>query len=412
MGCLAAFVLIVGCGSSDDDVFKSESSGGAAGAGGGAGAGGSGTAGSAGSGMAGSAGSGMAGSAGSGMAGSAGAMPTCPGTAPGCVIDWAGDSSQKGTADGVGSAARFEALGNITGDGTYLYVADNNAVRRIEIATATVTTFAGQPGTSGHNDAQGTAARFGFVDGVATDGTTLWVVDGGNNVIRAVNLSTADVSTIAGSVGMSGVQDGTGTAARFANARGMAWDGTALYIAEAGNSSVIRRLVPGTGVVTTVAGGNGQGSTDGAGNVAQFNRPRNLGAANGLLYIADTENHLIREVSLGGGGAASSTVSTPLGASAGHMDGTGTAALFRRHRGIDFDGSALIVADSDNYVIRKVDLPAYTVTTIAGTAGNQAHAVGIGAAAAFDKPMDLHFDPGTGDLFIIEGSVIRRMYYQ
>jgi hypothetical protein len=97
------------------------------------------------------------------------------------------------------------------------------------------------------------------------------------------------------------------------------------------------------------------------------------------------------------------------------IDTTGTLAQLNRPRGISSDGTDLYLylADSDNCVIRKITVPGAVVTTIAGTqlAGGCAnHAVGVGTAAEFNKPMDLHFDPGSGDLFIAEGSVIRRMY--
>jgi hypothetical protein len=58
-----------------------------------------------------------------------------------------------------------DGLRGITGDGTYIYVAGNNCIRRIEIASATVQTIAGQCGTVAYVDARGAAARFGFVDG-------------------------------------------------------------------------------------------------------------------------------------------------------------------------------------------------------------------------------------------------------
>jgi hypothetical protein len=326
------------------------------------------------------------------------------------VIDWAGQFNQTGTADGVGTAARFDAVGDITGDGSHVWVATHNAVRRIEIATATVSTFAGAKGQPGFQNGTGGAARFDYVAGIATDGTTVWVVDTGNVVVRAIDIASAAVTTLAGSPGQAGNQDGTGAQARFAEPRGIAWDGTWLWVAEVGNNAV-RRIHPQTGQVLTVAGDNGQGSTNGTGNLAAFNRPRGIEAFGGNVYVGDTENHQVRLV-VPGATALATLVSAPIGSSAGYADGIGVAAQLRRLRGVTNDGTDLIVADSDNFVIRKVTLPGHAVSTIAGTGGNQAHAEGIGPAAAFDKPMDVHFDPGTGDLFIVENSVIRRMYYK
>ncbi len=351
-------------------------------------------------------------SSGGSSSGGSGGTPTCPGTAPGCVIDFAGQFGQTGSANGVGTAARFNGLSSITGDGTYLYVTVTNAVRKIEIATGTVSDFAGQQGMPGYKNLQGTAARFRFVDGIATDGTTVWVVDGGNNLIRAIDIATGDVTNVAGSPGMAGTTDGVGPAARFDATRGMFFDGAVLFVTETGGINAIRRINPATRRVTTIAGDNGTGNMDGSGSVAQFNRPRHLDGANGRLLVSDTENHLLRQIDLGNGGSQTNTVSTVVGSSSGSADGTGTAAQLDRHRGLDWDGSAFIVADSDNFTLRKVTVPGFVVTTIAGTAGNNTHAEGIGPAAGFDKPMDVHFDPGTGDLFIIEDNVVRRMYYK
>ena len=389
---------------------------GASGGGGGSGAGAGGAAGSAGaSGSAGTGGgAGTSGSAGTGGgAGTGGdAGITCPpGPVPGCVIDFAGQFNSPGNANGVGTAARFQALGDITGDGTYLYVAANNAVRRIEIATATVTTLAGQSGSPGYVDATGAAARFRTVTGIATDGTTVWVTDTGNAVIRSIDIATGDVKTLAGSQGNPGFANGIGTAARFDEPRGLEYDGArALYLAD-NNNHAVRRINLMTAAVSLVAGNNGAGAMNGPGDAAQFSSPRGVGSGGGFLFVGDTENHQPRQIDLGLGGPGSNTVSAPLGAGPGYTDGTGNAALFRRLRGIDNDGSGLIVADSDNFVIRHVALPAYVVTTLAGN-GTAGHVEGVGSAARFNKPMDVHFDPTTRDIFIIEDTVVRRMFYQ
>lgn len=89
-----------------------------------------------------------------------------------------------------------------------------------------------------------------------------------------------------------------------------------------------------------------------------------------------------------------------------------TAALFNRLRGLAFDGTDFVVGDSDNFCMRKITLATDQVTTIAGMAQVQTHVVGIGTSAGIDKPLDVHFDAGSGDVFINEGQVIRRFYYQ
>jgi len=116
------------------------------------------------------------------------------------VTPVAGSSGQPGGLDGVGSAARFDYPQSVWSDGTYIYVADtgNDAIRRITIATGAVTTIAGSVGVTGAVDATGTAARFRGPEGIWGDGTNLYVADYGNHSIRRIVLSSGAVTTIAG----------------------------------------------------------------------------------------------------------------------------------------------------------------------------------------------------------------------
>ncbi|MCX4245017.1 NHL repeat-containing protein [Paraliomyxa miuraensis] len=275
--------------------------------------------------------------------------------------------------------------------------------------TAEVTTWAGQSGANGHMDGMGTGARFSNPSGLATDGAVIWVADAGNAVIREIDVTTAQVTTIAGQVGNAGNNDGMGGATLDAM-RDLAWDGSFLYLVQ--GNGVVRRIDPGSGAVVTVAGQpNTNGFMDGQGGAVRFDVPRHIEATGpGELYIADTENHRVRLMLVNG---MVGDVSSPYGMMAGHQDGNGNAALFRRHRGLAHDGAGhLAVSDSDNFVIREIDLGTDEVTTIAGMAGNANHVEGVGVGAGFDKPLDMHYDATTGDLFISEGNVLRRMYYQ
>jgi hypothetical protein len=315
-----------------------------------------------------------------------------------------------GTNDGVGQAARFGGIAGITSDDTYVYVTSDHAVRRVTIADATVQTWIGSAGQMGYMEGNGNGARFTSPAGITTDGTTIWVADAGNAVVRAIDIASGDTSLLAGSPGQIGNGDGTGTNARFDSMRDLAFgDGFVWHVQ---GNGVLRRIDPQTGQVVTVAGLAGtNGFVNGQGNAVRFDVPRHVEwiSAN-LLYVSDTENNRPRMVAMNG---AIGTVSSPYGGAAGYADGNGVAALFERQRGLAYAGAdVLTVADSDNFVIREIDLASMDVTTIAGMAGMAAHTVGIGLAAAFDKPLDMHYDAGTGDLFISEGTVLRRMYYQ
>ncbi len=367
----------------------------------------------------------------SGAAGAGGSPEpeeTCPGTLKGCVIDWAGTHGtlDDASVDGIGQDAVFGdadgdpnlVLRGITGDGTYLYVTGNNCVRRIEIATAEVETIAGQCGTEAYVNDVGTDARFGQLDGIATDGITLWVADSGNSVIRSIDLASFDVNYLTGDPAMSGNNNGGPSVAEFYAPRGMVYQDGYLYLVEQGNNS-LRRIDPSTGNVTLLAGDNGLGESDGNGDMARFWQPRKITGDGTDLFVADTLNHLLRQV-VPGASAMSTDVSTLAGNRSGSPntpgweDGTGQLARFYEPRGITFDGTDLVVADTLNCVIRHVTLPDAVVTTIAGAVEDPCatHAVGVGTEARFNRPFDLHYDPGTGDLFILENSVIRRMYYK
>ena len=115
----------------------------------------------------------------------------------------AGSMGGLGEADGIGSAARFNAPLGVVFDGAgNLFVADSNnhVIRKIVIATGEVSTFAGSDGQRGTDDGIGSAARFYQPKGLAVDPAgNLYVAEYGNNSIRKIVIATAEVSTFAGS---------------------------------------------------------------------------------------------------------------------------------------------------------------------------------------------------------------------
>lgn len=200
----------------------------------------------------------------------------------------------------------------------------------------------------------GTAASFYSPYGVTTDGTNLYVVDGVGN-IRKIVIATSAVTTLAGAtLGTSGSTDGTGTAAKFALPRGITTDGTNLYVADTGNST-IRKIVIATGAVTTLAGGT-FGSTDGIGSAAQFYSPTGITTDGTNLYVADRLNTTIRKIVIAAG-SVTTLAGTGWGTTGwGSMpvNGTGTAARFGQSFGITTDGSNLYVAETLSALIRKI----------------------------------------------------------
>ncbi len=303
----------------------------------------------------------------------------------GTVTTIAGSAGFSGSTDGIGSTARFNFPFGITTDGTNLFIVDNgnNTIRKVVISTGTVTTIAGSAGLSGSTDGTGSAARFLDPTGIATDGTNLFVADFSNHTIRKIVISTGVVTTIAGSAGLSGSTDGTGTAARFNNPHTIATDGTNLFVTDSTNHT-IRKIVISTGAVTTITGSAGlSGATDGTGTAARFYTPRGITTDGTNLFVADSWNNTIRKIVI-----STRMVSTIAGTagSSGSTDGTGTAARFDTPNSLTTDGTNVFVADSFNNTIRKIVVSTGAVTTIAGSAGLSGSTDGTGSAARFDHP--------------------------
>jgi hypothetical protein len=306
----------------------------------------------------------------------------------GVVTTIAGNAFAYGSIDGIGMAARFNCPDGITTDGTSLYITDqhNNTIRKIVIATGAVTTIAGTPGNTGSLDGYGAVASFNHPRGITTDGTNLYVVDGGNSTIRKVVIATGAVSTLAGVAGIVGSADGTGAAARFNFPSGITTDGTKLYVADERNNT-IRSIVIASGTVTTIAGTSGAtGSVDGVGSAARFDYPAGLITDGTNLYVSEYNNSTIRkiEISTGTVTTIAGTAGTP-----GSSDGVGAVARFNGPYGITTDGINLYVADEGNNTIRKILISTGTVTTIAGTPGSTD---GVGSEAKFLGPRDITTD--------------------
>ncbi|HEY1794112.1 MAG TPA: hypothetical protein VGG34_14445, partial [Opitutaceae bacterium] len=324
-----------------------------------------------------------------------------------------------GDADGAGHAAGFnEPIGAAVDASGNIYIADtaNDTIRKITPG-GSVTTIAGTPGNGGDNDGSGSAAQFYFPEGVAVDGSgNLFVTDTGNNTVRKVTPGGA-VTTIAGQAGVVGSTNGSGSAATFDGPLGIAVDGSDnLYVSDA-KSDVIRMITP-SGTVSTLAGTAGApGSNDGTGTSAKFNTPAGLAVdGSGNVYVADATNAEIRKVTPGG------VVTTIAGSAqlAGSTDGTGSNARFYYPAGIAIDGHGnLYVADLTNDEIRMVT-SAGVVTTLGGTAPPfrapnsppaplAGHADGRGAAAEFSVPEGIAAD-AAGDVFVADtgNNIIRK----
>lgn len=266
--------------------------------------------------------------------------------ASGAVTTLAG--SVPGYVDSIGTAAAFNLVNGITTDGSNLYVSDsgNHCIRQIVINTGAVTTLAGGV-FQGNTDGVGGAASFDTPAGITTDGTYLYVVDSNSMRIRKIVIATGSVTTFAGNGNYSSA-DGTGNAASFMGPVAITTDGINLFVTEQG-SHRIRKIVIASAIVTTIAGSI-QGFTNSIGTNAAFNFPMSITTDGANLYVTDMGNQSIRKINI------LTTVVTTLagGTDQGYADGIAGAAVFDSPYSITTDGTNLFVADLMNNRIRRI----------------------------------------------------------
>jgi len=331
--------------------------------------------------------------------------------------NFVGDPGVTGTTDGTGSAAQFSLPAGVVVDNAgNVFVADyaNHTIRKVTSA-GVVTTLAGSAGVAGTTDATGSAARFNNPVGVAVDTNgNVYVADSNNHTIRKVT-SAGVVTTLAGSAGVTGTNDATGSAARFNWPHGLALDNAGnVVVADYSNHTI--RQVTMAGVVTTLAGSAGvTGTNDATGSAARFNSPTGVAVDSASnVYVADYANHIIRQLipqaTDGGTNWLVTTVAGRAGVT-GTNDGAGSAAQFNDPAGVAVDRAGnVFVVDQHNHTIRQLSaVPARTkarrfvraVTTIGGSPGNSGTSDGAGSAARFDDPFSVAVD-SLGNVFVAD----------
>jgi hypothetical protein len=204
-----------------------------------------------------------------------------------------------GMVDGPGTSASFRQVAGMekTSSG-YCYMADagNHAVRGWD--GSNVTTLAGS-GSPGFVDGNGSAAQF-MVPTKVTKASSgyLYVADVGNNAIRMID-SWNNVTTCAGAGPTeAGYVNGQGTQAKFYRPTSIVYNATdsMLYIADSHNN-VIRKM-DSYGNVTTYAGTGTPGLVNGSLSQAQFDKPTDIAIFNGVMYVADSMNNVIRRIDM------------------------------------------------------------------------------------------------------------------
>jgi DNA-binding beta-propeller fold protein YncE len=256
--------------------------------------------------------------------------------------------------DATGVAAHFNGPHHLlVGPDRQLYVADtfNNTVRRIDPASGRVTRFAGT-GEKGFGGDGGPAAAARLNGAFAIDirNGTLYIADLGNRRIRAVNLASGTIRTVAGSGDRGVPPDGAeATAAPLVDPRAVAVDDAGrIYICERAGHAL--RVVDTDGRIRTVAGTGqpGFGGDGGPALKAAMNGPKHISIdTDGSVLITDTENHVIRRYRPSSGTIARVAGTGEKGAAG--MGGGPAALQLNRPHGAFRHGGALYISDSDNH---------------------------------------------------------------
>ena len=334
------------------------------------------------------------------------------------VTTVAGIWTMTGYVDGVGDEARFGFLVHdfaFSADGRTLYLADrsNRVLRALDTVSYEVTTVAGAPYTPSfppqHADGTGADARM-TLGGVTRVGDVFYFADTFNNCLRRFDPATGAVTTVAGDPTMEGNMDGVAGAATFETPQQLTGDADALYVT--GFNGVLRRVrLSDFGVETLLGSTSDVRSVDGVGADVRFGvsfGPSPLGA--GVLYFNDRDANSFRPVDL-----STLEVTTLVGPTQPVGARDGSFAESRFHGPADLacapDGVLCFVSDEWNHTIRVLDREAGTVATLAGAAGEPGSDDGAFADARFAGPTGLALDPEADVLYVADSAnhTVRRL---
>ena len=306
------------------------------------------------------------------------------------------------------SGERGGSLQVVAGTGTFSFGLYGVATApQVAFTPGIITTVAGNgmPGYSGDGSAATSAELYGPGVVAVDSAGNLFIVELKNNRVRKVAAGTGTITTVAGigTPGYSG-DGGPATSAELNYPSGVDVDNAGnLFIADTDNHR-IREVTANTGTITTVAG-NGTAGYDGDGGAAtsaELNGPAGVrvdGAGN--LFIADLANNRIRKVAAGTG-----TISTVAGNGTKGYGGDGgpaTSAQLHSPSGVTVDSAGnLFIADANNNRIREVAANTGTITTVAGngTAGYSGDG-GAATSAELHSPYAVWLD-SADDLYIAD----------
>ncbi|MEO9254461.1 MAG: hypothetical protein ABI305_02905, partial [Tepidiformaceae bacterium] len=279
-------------------------------------------------------------------------------------------SGKEGFEDGGPTDSSFRQPQGLalSTDGKTLYVADtrNHAVRAVDLATGNVTTIAGTgkqldklPGSN----AKATETAMSSPWDLVVVAKTLYITMAGIHQLWTLALDKGTISVFAGT-SREGIDDGPRTQATLAQPSAVTTDGKYLYWVDPESSSVRQVPVDGNGEVESIVGTGlfDYGDKDGNGKSAKLQHPQGITLAGTVLYVSDTYNHQVRTVD-----TVSHAVGTAAGAGPdgrGWNDGTGAGAKFDEPGGLGYADGKVYIADTNNNLIRVLDTKTDSVSTL------------------------------------------------
>ena len=275
-------------------------------------------------------------------------------------------TGDEGMADGdFGSAVLNHPQGMaLAGESLYIADAENHAIRRADLAAQRVETIAGT-GEQGYvREGRGLGSRISLNSpwDLVVVGETIYMAMAGCHQLWSMSLSDHMVGPHSGS-GRESLSDGPMASATLAQPSGITTDGAKLYFVDSETSSVRSADLGPGGRVQTIVGLDLFifGDRDGVEHHVRLQHPIGITHLDGTLYITDTYNHKIKRIL-----PAMRSSFTMMGTGeAGHRDGSGaTQAQFSEPSGLSIANGKMYIADTNNHLVRVADMETNEVSTL------------------------------------------------
>ena len=275
-------------------------------------------------------------------------------------------SGVPGYADGPADRAAFQQPQGMARSGSTLYVADteNHAIRAIDLESGVVTTLAGtgEQALRSGGGGPGPSTPLSSPWDLALLDRVLYIAMAGTHQIWTLDLDHGTIAPFAGT-GREGLVDGPNDRAWFAQSSGLAFLNGHLYVADS-EVSAVRDVDLKAGQVTTLVGEDlfVFGDLDGKADVVRLQHPLGITGRDGILFVADSYNNKVKRLDPG-----RRAVTTWLGSGvAGRADGPAALAAFREPGGVCAGVDGLYIADTNNHRIVVADWATGTVRTLIG----------------------------------------------